>query len=167
LRPVFLWADEAHNFVSEFDSEFQTVARSAGGCTVNLTQNRESYKRVLGNDDAVDSLLGNLQAKFFCQNSGDTNEWAAKLLGERYIDITSTNVGRSGTEGQSSSSGISRSEQRRYFVEPSRFTTLKGGGVHHGFQVEAIVYNGGHRFPIGAPGREELLPYKLITFNQK
>jgi hypothetical protein len=167
LRPVFLWADEAHIFVSEFDSEYQAVARSAGGCTVYLTQNIESYRRVLGNNDAVDSLLGNLQAKFFCQNSGDTNEWAAKLLGERYVDITSTNVGRSGTEGQSSSSGISRSEQRRYFVEPSRFTTLKRGGVHHGFQVEAIVYNGGHRFPTGAPGREESLPYKLITFNQK
>jgi len=44
---------------------------------------------------------------------------------------------------------------------------LKRGGVHHGFQVEAIVYNGGHRFPTGTPGREELLPYKLITFNQK
>ena len=87
-----------------------------------------------------------MQAKLFCQNSGDTNEWAAKLLGERYIDITSTNVGRSGTEGQSQSSGISRSEQRRYFVEPSRFTTLKRGGEQHNFQVEAIVYNGGHRF---------------------
>lgn len=134
-----------------------------------MTQNRESYKRVLGNDDAVDSLLGNLQAKFFCQNSGDTNEWAAKLLGERYLNITSTNVGRSDSsaDNQSASSGVTRSEQRRYFVEPSRFTTLKRGGVHHGFQVEAIVYNGGHRFPTGAPGREELLPYKLITFNQK
>jgi hypothetical protein len=167
LRPVFLWADEAHNFVTDFDAEFQAVARSAGGCTVYLTQNRESYRRVLGNSDAVDSLLGNLQAKFFCQNSGETNEWAAKLLGERYIDITSTNVGRGGTEGQSASSGVSRSEQRRYFVEPSRFTTLKRGGANHNFQVESIVYNGGHRFPTGAPGKEELLPYKMITFNQK
>lgn len=169
LRPVFLWADEAHNFVSEFDSEYQAVARSAGGCTVYLTQNRESYKRVLGNDDAVDSLLGNLQAKFFCQNSGDTNEWAAKLLGERYLNIISTNVGRSdsSTDNQSASSGVTRSEQRRYFVEPARFPTLKRGGVHHGFQVEAIVYNGGHCFPTGVPGREELLHYKLITFNQK
>jgi len=167
LRPVFLWADEAHNFVSEFDSEYQAVARSAGGCTVYLTQNRESYKRVLGNEDAVDSLLGNLQAKFFCQNSGETNEWAAKLLGERYIDITSTNVGRGGVNEQNATSGISRSEQRRYFVEPSRFTTLKRGGENHNFQVEAIVYNGGQKFPTGAPGKEEALPYKMLVFNQK
>ena len=88
LRPVFLWADEAQNFVTRFDAEYQAVARSAGGCTVYLTQNRESYRRVLGNSDAVDSLLGNLQAKFFCQNSGETNEWAARLLGERWIPIT-------------------------------------------------------------------------------
>src|SRR3984957_10421928 len=96
LRPVFLWADEAHNFVTDFDAEFQAVARSAGGCTVYLTQNRESFRRILGNSDAVDSLLGNLQAKFFCQNSGETNEWAAKLLAESYINITKTKLGGGG-----------------------------------------------------------------------
>jgi TraM recognition site of TraD and TraG len=167
LRPVFLWADEAHNFVTDFDAEYQAVARSAGGCTVYLTQNRESYRRVLGNSDAVDSLLGNLQAKFFCQNSGETNEWAAKLLGERYLDITSTNVGQGGQERPSTSSGVTRSEQRRYFVEPARFTTLKRGGAVNNFQVQAIVYNGGYPFPNPAGGKEETLPFKLITFNQK
>ncbi len=166
LRPVFLWADEAQNFVTNFDSEYQAVARSAGGCTVYLTQNRESYRRVLGNNDAVDSLLGNLQAKFFCQNSGDTNEWASKLLGERYINVTGTNVGR-GAEG-AASSGVSRSEQRRYFVEPAAFTTLKRGGPKNDFKVQAIVYNGGHQFPtVGVDGQEDLLPYKLLTFNQR
>ena len=34
LRPVFLWADEAQQFVTRFDPEYQAVARSAGGCTV-------------------------------------------------------------------------------------------------------------------------------------
>jgi len=169
LRPVFLWCDEAQNFVSKFDAEYQAVARSAGGCTVYLTQNRESYRRVLRNDDAVDSLLGNLQAKFFCQNSGDTNEWAARLLGERWIHVTSTNAGRTHSESierlneGSHSSGVSRSEQRRYFVEPSVFTTLKRGGPLHDFQVEAIVYNGGHRFQNG----NDVLPYHLLTFNQR
>ncbi len=169
LRPVFLWADEAQNFVSHSDAEYQAVARSAGGCTVYLTQNRESYRRVLGGSDAVDSLLGNLQAKFFCQNSGDTNEWASKLLGERWLKTTSTNAGTSQGEsaerqsGGNHSAGVTRSDQRRYFVEPSRFTTLRRGGALHDFQVESIVYNGGHLFP----GERELLPYKLITFNQR
>ena len=172
LRPVFLWADEAQNFVSKFDAEYQAVARSAGGCTVLMTQNRESFRRVLKNNDAVDSLLGNLQAKFFCQNSGETNEWASKLLGERWLHITSTNVGQSHNDmaqqqqqqqnAGNHSSGVSRSEQRRFFVEPARFTTLKRGGALNNFQVEAIVYNGGNLFDNG----RESLPYKLITFNQ-
>jgi hypothetical protein len=164
LRPVFLWADEAQNFITEQDSEYQAVARSAGGCTVYLTQNRESYLRVLGNGSAVDSLLGNLQAKFFCQNSGDTNEWAAKLLGERWLYVTGTSIGSSESgDKPGSSSGVNRSEQKRYFVEPSLFTILKRGGPAHNFQVEAIVYNGGHRFPNGS----ESLPYKFLTFNQR
>lgn len=95
LRPVFLWADECQYFVTKFDSQYQAVARSAGGCTVYLTQNHESLRLVLKNNDAVDSLLGNLQAKFFCQNTGTTNLWASNILGERYINITSMNAGLS------------------------------------------------------------------------
>ena len=85
LRPVFLFADEAQNFTTDFDAEYQAVARAAGGCTVYLTQNRESYLRVLGSEAAVDFLLGNLQLKAFCQQSSPaTNAWAARLLGERW-----------------------------------------------------------------------------------
>jgi type IV secretory pathway TraG/TraD family ATPase VirD4 len=171
LRPVFLWADEAQYFVSRFDAEYQATARSAGGCTVYLTQNRESFRRVLGDDDAVDSLLGNLQCKIFCQNSGDTNEWAAKLLGKRWIHVTSTNVGQNQAQDPQShgghSSGVTRSEQDRFYVEPATFTTLKRGGEKHNFQIQAIVYNGGHQFPNPAGGSEALLPYKMLTFNQR
>jgi hypothetical protein len=172
LRPVFLWADEAQNFISRFDSEYQAVARSAGGCTVYLTQNRESLRRVLKNDDAVDSLLGNLQAKFFCQNTGKTNSWAAEILGQRYINITSTNAGLS-RQAQAhltphqlpnQTAGISRSQDKRFYIEPAVFTTLKRGGPPFDFQVEAIVYNGGHWFESNTGER---LPYKLLTFNQR
>lgn len=165
LRPVFLWADEAQNFVSNFDSEYQAAARSAGGCTCFLTQNRESYRRVLGNSDAVDSLLGNLQTKVFCQQSGETNEWAAKLLGERWIDITSTNAGV-GMRAQESnqSAGVTRSQQRRYYVEPAQFTTLKRGGERNNFEVEAIVYLGGYEFT-GPNG--EKLPFTRLNFKQR
>lgn len=172
LRPVFLWADEAQNFITKGDSEYQAVARSAGGCTVYLTQNRESFRRVLKNNDSVDSLLGNLQAKFFCQNTGETNFWAANLLGERYVHITSTNAGFSRTaqmllmqqqQQPQHSGGVTRNQDKRFFVEPARFTTLKRGGPQFNFQVEAIVYNGGHLF---SNGNGEALPYKLITFNQ-
>jgi len=175
LRPVFLWADECQYFVSKFDSEFQATARSAVCCTAYFTQNREGLRRVLKNDDAVDSLLGNLQTKFFCQNTGDTNEFAAKLLGQHWVMVTGTNMGQSvndsgqplaqpqNNSGGGLNSGVTRSEQRRFFVEPSVFTTLKRGGPQNNFQVEAIVYAGGNQFRNG----NALLPYKKLTFNQK
>jgi hypothetical protein len=168
-RPIFLYADECQNFVTERDTEFQAVARSAGGCTVYLTQQREGIRRVLKSDDATDNLLANLQTKFFCQNTGETNKWASELLGERFVRITSTNIGRSGQAGgdagdASSQAGIQRSEQRRNFIEPARFTTLKRGSAANEFQVEAVVYCGGKLF---GQGTAEPLPYKLLTFRQR
>lgn len=173
LRPVFLWADEAQNFVTESDVAYQAVARSAAGCTAYLVQNRESLLRVLHSASAVDSLLGNLQCKCFCQNSSiETNDWAAKLLGERWRDIISMNRGTS-TPGApdveaTMSSGATSSQQRRYFVEPARFTTLKRGGPAHQYQVECIIYNGGMKFS-GADeyGTPEQQPFTLITFDQR
>lgn len=173
IRPVFLWADECQNFVTEFDSAYQAVARSAGGCTVYLVQNRESLLRVLHSASAVDSLLGNLQCKCFCQNSSvESNEWASKLLGERWKDITTINQGTSNPGAPESeatmSSGASTSQQRRYFVEKERFTTLKRGGPANDYQVECVVYNGGMKF-MGRDehGTPELQPFTLITFDQR
>jgi hypothetical protein len=168
LRPVFLWADEAQNFITRFDSEWHAVARSAGGCSVMLAQTREALRSVLGNDDATDALLANLQCKFFCQNgSTDTNEWAAKLLGERYLDITSSSFSSSRDMKQSlnSSGGVNISEDKRFFVEPARFTTLKRGGERNNYQVEAIVYNGG--YPFTDPTTGEQVPCSLLTFDQR
>ena len=172
LRPVFLWSDECQNFVSKSDSEYQAVARASGGCTVYITQSREGLRRTLKNDDAVDSLLGNLQAKFFCQNTGATNTWASDLLGQRYVNITSANAGLSRQaqtfltpqQQANQNAGITRSQDKRFYVEPAVFTTLKRGGAQFNFQVECIAYNGGHLFE-GPDG--EMLPYKLLTFNQR
>ena len=163
-RPVFLWADEAQNFITDQDAEYQAVARSAGGCTVYLTQNRESYRRVLGNDDTVDALLGNLQCKIFCQNSSPgTNEWAAKLLGERYVYIDSEGTSFS-TQDASGSRSENTSEERRFYVQPSEFATLRRGGAVNDLYVEALVYNGGYQFL--DPDTAEPMPYKFLKFDQ-
>ena len=115
--------------------------------------------------------LATCRQNSFARIPGDTNDWAARLLGERWVPVNSTNVSQSQkdaaqmSQGDNHSSGVSRSEQRRYFVEPSRFTTLKRGGALNDFQVQAVVYNGGTLFTSG-PGKEPL-PYHLLTFNQK
>ena len=167
-RPVFLWADEAQNFVTPFDAEYQAVARSAGGCTVYLTQNRESLRRVLGSNETVDSLLGNLQTKFFCQNSStDTNEWAAKLLGERWVEITGRSMGLNmpgdGTGQGGMHGGTTSSQQRRFYCEAAEFAQLRRGGPAYDHRVTAIVYKGGELF---TGGEGEPVPYTRLTFNQ-
>lgn len=172
FRPVFLWADEAQNFISKFDSEYQAVARPAGGCTVYLTQNRESFRRVLKNNDAVDSLLANLQTKVFCQNTGETNNWASGILGQRYVNITSTNAGQSRhaqpflapQQFPNHNAGVSRSQDKRFYLEPAEFTVLKKGGPQFNYQVECILFLGGRLF---GNGSGERLPYKRITFDQR
>ena len=165
LRPTFCWADEAaENFLSNGDSAFQAVARASAGCTVYLAQNINQYRKRLGDNDAFESFIANLQTKVFHQSTGPTALWAAQLLGEEWQHITSTNVGRSNPQAigaePSSSAGVSRSEQRRFLIEPARFTTLKRGGPAYGYQVEAIVYKGGHIF-------SDAKPYTLLTFNQR
>ena len=126
---------------------------------LDLTQNREGFRRVLGNDDAVDSLLANLQCKMWCQNSGETNEWAARLLGERWTKTISTNIGHSAPASEEARASVTRSDQRRYYVDPAEFTVLRRGGTANHLKVDAIVYNGGHIFAGG-------LPYTRLTFDQ-
>jgi hypothetical protein len=173
LRPVVLWADEYQTFASRFDSEWAAVARSAGACAVFAVQNRESLIRELGNAATVDSLLGNLQCAFLCQNSSSaTNEWAAKLIGEHWRTITSVNVGQSNPQNveldPTLTRGVVLSEQKRHYVEPARFNGLGRGGPKHAYQVECVVYNGGTQFQgLDEDGRAALLPYALLTFNQR
>jgi hypothetical protein len=98
LRPVFIFSDEFQTFVTGHDAVYQSVCRSAGGCSLYLTQSRENLRRVLKNDDAVDALLNNLQLKVWCQGTGATNKWASEIIGERWQKISSTSVGQSRNE---------------------------------------------------------------------
>ena len=85
-RPVFLFADECQFFLSAYDMEFQSTARSSRACTVMMTQNLPLiYSRIGGNlpEHTVNALIGNLRTRIFHTNSDmTTNEWAAKLVGK-------------------------------------------------------------------------------------
>ncbi len=161
LRPVFLAWDEGQNFLTKFDTEWHAVARSAAGCSLLLVQTREALRSVLGNNDAVDALLANLQCKFFCQSSSvDTNDFASKLIGERWIPKETV-----GTDGHATIT-----EERRRWVEPSRFATLKRGGPKNDYRVQAICYNGGNEFlkpNQDDPKNPSKLPCELFGFNQR
>jgi hypothetical protein len=119
----------------------------------------------------VDNLFANLQTKIFCQNSSPaTNGWASALLGERFVKVTSTSTGHSdqqselGGDSGGSNRGVSRHDERRWYVEPATFATLRKGGPANDLRVDCIVYAGGKLFP---GEKEEKVPYKLLRFRQE
>lgn len=100
-RPVFLWADESHFFVTEFDNRFQSLARAARVATVYLTQNISAYRAKLGSQNSGDLtnwLMGLFQTHIFhAQSDPATIGHAQQLFGKREItrfnDSASTSVG--------------------------------------------------------------------------
>ena len=115
-RPVFLWADESQFFVSEYDAEFQSTARSSRTSTVYLTQNINAYEHAIGGTTAhatVRAFLGNLRTQIFHQNTNlDTNQYAAELVGRQMHWRQSVSDGFSNGRTWSQTAGRGESIQR-------------------------------------------------------
>ena len=102
-RPIFLWGDESHYFISSYDATFQSTARSYRAATVYMTQAINSYKDAIGGANAHDTamaLLGNLRTHIFHQtNSPDTQKYAADMVGKGLV--WRENEGEGISEGRS------------------------------------------------------------------
>lgn len=160
-RPVFLWADEAQNFVSSFDFQYQAVARSARACTAYLTQSMSNYLAVLGSRATAEahSFLGNLVTKIFhAQSDQITNQYAAELIAQ---ELTLSHSFNSGANNSGTSHSAGGSETIRYKVLPGEFGILSKGGPEAKFQVEGIVYGGGRVF------RASRDTYLKVRFEQR
>lgn len=115
-RPVFLFADECQFYLSEYDAEFQSTARSSLAATVYITQNLPTYYAQLRARDAksvADSLLGNFQTKIFHANTDPTtNNYASELIGRslqrRDSANWSSNTGYQSSENWGSNWGYQR-----------------------------------------------------------
>jgi hypothetical protein len=143
-RPLFLWVDEAQNFASEYDMQFQATARSSRACTVYLTQNLPNYYAEMGGAHSkyrVDSLVGNLQTKIWHANSEpETNSRASEIIGKSWQvrQSQSMNMGK-----ESFSMGESQQESYDFDVIPQAFTRLRKGSPANNFAVDAIVFQSG------------------------
>lgn len=151
--PVFMWVDESQYFVNEYDTIFQTTARSSRACTVFLTQNISNYYAQMGGNEAtakVDSLLGNLSSKIFhCQNCSVTNDWASKVIGHNLMAIESGSNQRSAFSIGGTTRGESYAMQLLPQILPVEFTTLWTGGERHQFKTQAIITVKGHQWSDG------------------
>lgn len=161
--PVFIWIDESQYFVNEFDTIFQTTARSSKACTVMLTQNISNYYAHMGGKEIepkVNSLLGNLSTKIFhCNNDTVTNNLASEIIGKYFLAIESGSNSKA-IYSLESIKGESYSMQLLPQVLPLEFTKLLTGGKTNNYNVQAII---AVKSRVWSTGRN----YKRIYFEQK
>jgi type IV secretory pathway TraG/TraD family ATPase VirD4 len=158
-RPVFLFADEAQEFLHPHDVSYQATARSSRICTVYITQNLSSYHANMGglkSEHKVNAFLGTLGTKIFHSNSDvQTNMYASDLIGSAYVEDES--------RGTTVAGDLSVTRNTSYRLEkmmrPEEFTNLKTGGPRNDFLVEGIVHRQNNPFYDG-------LSFRKITFKQ-
>lgn len=142
-KPVFLWADEAQNFLHEHDIDYQATARSSQVCTVYLTQNLPNYFAHMGGRDGefrVKSFLGTMGTKIFHTNADmDTNRYASDLIGKQ--EVWKENKGSQLVGGFTMTHGVS--QDREPIIPPEDFTAMRTGGPAHQFIVDARIHRQG------------------------
>ncbi|MBS1585840.1 MAG: TraM recognition domain-containing protein [Bacteroidetes bacterium] len=139
-RPVFLWADEAQNFLHEYDAEYQATARSSRIATVYISQNLPNYYANMGgakSEYRVKSFLGTLGTKIFHANADiETNKYASELIGDAQFEETSTTHTAAGTFSASETKSLKIDRA----VRPEEFGRLKTGGASNKFCVDGYVH---------------------------
>lgn len=145
MRPVFLWADEAQNFLHEHDAEYQATARSSKVATVYISQNIPNYYASMGGENGehrVDSFLGTLATKIFHANADiETNKYASNLIGEEFRSQITESENFSGS-GENSM-GLNKVPQLTKTLRPERFVRLRTGGDLNDRFIDAYIHRQG------------------------
>lgn len=142
-RPLFLWADEAQNFLHEHDADYQATARSSRISTVYISQNLPNYYASMGGQKAeyrVKSFLGTLGTKIFHANADiETNKYASELIGDAYFVDESSTV----TIAKEFAHAKGQSLKLERMVRPEDFVRLKTGGTLNEGKVEGYLHRQG------------------------
>jgi len=158
-RPVFLWADEAQNFLHQHDADFQATARSSRIATIYITQNLHSYYSVMGgakSEHRVKAFLGTLNTKIFMANAdAETNQYASQLIGDAFFEDLSSGV----TVATDFSQSRNTSLKLERVLRPESFVQLKTGGPLNDYQVEGVLHRQGNKVRKG-------FNHAKVTFNQ-
>ncbi|HXP61965.1 MAG TPA: type IV secretion system DNA-binding domain-containing protein [Dongiaceae bacterium] len=160
-RPVFIFSDECHYFLTRHDQLFQTTARSARCAVVYLTQNRSNYYAESPGDagrNRVDSMCACLKTQIMHQCSHDATRKAfADAIGKRRIARPSVthNFGHGKTTHSETEQLVDE-----HWVLPDEATKLRTGGEAHKCRVTVLVTRAGKRFSNGKP-------YLVARFDQR
>jgi hypothetical protein len=151
-RPVFIFADECHNFFTGYDELFQTSARSSKCSVVYLTQNIQNYYTLspgAAGRSRVLSMCNCLKTRILHQCSDpETRNWFAEAIGKH--SVTKPSETRNYGTGKPNCS-INETPTFDFWVHPDLATSLKTGGIANNYQVTAIVTKAGKMFRNGRP----------------
>ncbi len=157
--PVFLWADEAQNFLHEHDADYQATARSSMIATVYISQNLPNYHANMSGDHPdhrVKSFLGTLATKIFNANADiETNRYASELIG----DYLFSDVSQTTSMAQQTSLSNTQSFKHERIYRPEAFLKLATGGLKNNKIVAGIMHIQGNTLPDG-------LNHIPMVFNQ-
>jgi hypothetical protein len=116
-RFIFLWSDEAQEFVNSYDGQFLSLCRGSRCCVVYLTQSLPTYYSKMGGTTARDdaeSLVGKFMSHVYGANSCPiTNEYASRVIGKVLTRRRNSSRGRADNfnigmnTGESENSGSS------------------------------------------------------------
>ena len=156
---TFLFVDESQYFVNpNYDTLYQTTARSSLVCTVYLTQSLNNYILTMGSQSPearAKALMANMGTKIFTGSTDlETNQWASNMIGY-HIGVMGSINGRLST-GQSTNI----SEQLLLQVQPNEFMTLKYGRKENNYKVESYIIKTG-------PWKYTKANYLKVEFNQR
>jgi hypothetical protein len=139
VRQVFFWVDECHNFLTKRDVEYQSTARSGGGCSFFMTQTLASLYDAVGKE-TTEAMVSNHATKLcFKNNHPGTNQWASETIGSDFRYVETTGESYKNFLDPIGSRSDSRKKEKLPLVEPIEFTLLKPGGPLNDCKVSAIM----------------------------
>jgi len=143
-RPVFIFVDESHHFLTDYDQLFQTTARSSRCAVVYLTQSLSNYYALSPGSTGkhrVDSLCNCLKTKILHQCSHpETRQTFADAIGKHDVTIESESITFPTGKPVSTKNTAPGMD---FWVHPDRATSMKTGGTANDFKVSAIINKAG------------------------
>ena len=166
MRPLVIYADEAHGHLSSFDADFLRLARETRCVSFYMTQSVSNLYETFGGDRAAEAkthaILGALNTKIFHANGDQTtNEYASELIGTEQKTVTETSKTPSQYGGFdplkrflhriTSQPSVTTSGKtiREAIIQPCEFSDLQPGGPEHDWVAEAVLTQVGRTFSNG------------------
>jgi hypothetical protein len=166
---VTIWCDEAHQFVTNYDSSFIAQCRSHMGCLVYLTQSVSSFYAAMKGEAGrhfADALMANFSHAIIHASDPETAKWASSKLGRKRLILYGGNSSPAPNATAwdmlfgSNHASCSFSEHFEPVLQDQEWMVGRTGGPLNNYLADAILIRSGEPFANGDS-------YLKLVFTQK